>query len=133
MRVVGIFFECLPDTPELCPRQDLLKENAARIAFYERYGARPIVGTAYETPLKPDDSCPPHLVFNDLGQKITLRRSRVRRIVRAILERKYGDRCPGVYGPSGRFLSGCPGQLAAPQVSEEDGENGPGRIPLRWS
>ncbi len=97
LRVVGIFFECVPDTPELCPCRDLLKENAARLAFYERYGARPIVGTAYETPLKPDDSCPPHLVFDDLGQNIRLRRSRARRIVRAILERKYGDRCPPGY------------------------------------
>jgi GNAT superfamily N-acetyltransferase len=48
----GLFFECLPDDPDLCRDPATLKENRARLRFYERYGARPIVGTAYETPVK---------------------------------------------------------------------------------
>ena len=47
----GLFFECLPDDPEGCPDAALRKENAARMRFYERYDARPIVGIAYETPV----------------------------------------------------------------------------------
>ncbi|MBA3030115.1 MAG: histone deacetylase family protein [Desulfobacteraceae bacterium] len=94
---IGIFFECLPDDPELCPFPDVLKENAARLKFYERFGARPITGTLYETPVSKNDSCPPYLVFDDLGKKLALSRSHARKIVRTILEQKYKDLCPPEY------------------------------------
>ena len=94
---IGLFFECLPDDPVLCPRPELLKENASRLRFYERYGARPIIHTKYETPLKPGLSCAPHLVLDTLDQENTLSKDDARRIVWAILERKYGKRCPPGY------------------------------------
>jgi len=95
---LGIFFECLPADPGICQvSPEILKENAARLSFYERYGAYPIINTAYETPLKPSDVCPPHLVFDNLGQGTALRRVTARAIVRAILERKYGASCPPGY------------------------------------
>ncbi|WP_022663384.1 histone deacetylase family protein [Paucidesulfovibrio longus] len=98
----GIFFECAPDDPKLCPGQKDDKEhmaaNRARMRFYERFGARTIVNTAYETPLKPDDDdCPPCMVFDDLGTGRPLERARAQEIIRAILERKYGKRCPEGY------------------------------------
>jgi len=93
----ALFFECLPDDPALCSDPKILKENKARLAFYERYGARPITGTAYETPLTPGGECPPYLVIDPLGRKLKLTRARVRAIVRAILTRKYGDVCPAEY------------------------------------
>jgi len=93
----GLFFECLPDDPVLCPNPDILKTNRARLRFYERYGARPIIRTAYETPLKPGEECPPYLAFDSLGKETTLSRDRARVIVRAILERKYGKSCPPGY------------------------------------
>ncbi|MDD4953212.1 MAG: GNAT family N-acetyltransferase, partial [Desulfovibrionaceae bacterium] len=43
----GLFFECLPDDPALCEDPAVLAANRARLRFYERYGARPVVGTAY--------------------------------------------------------------------------------------
>ena len=49
---IGLFFDCLPDDPELCRDPEVLKENIARLRFYERYGARSIINTRYETPLK---------------------------------------------------------------------------------
>ena len=95
---VGVFFECLPDDPVLSPDPAVRKQNAARLKFYERYGARPIANTAYETPLTPNDTDPPYLVFDNLGQDDKpLGRSRARKIVRAILERKYGQVCPPAY------------------------------------
>jgi len=97
LRAMGLFFECLPDEVDLCRDPRVLKQNSDRLRFYERYGARPIVNTAYETPIKPEDDCPPFLVFDDLGRGKTLSRDRARRIVRAILERKYGDLCPEGY------------------------------------
>jgi acetoin utilization deacetylase AcuC-like enzyme len=97
LKTIGIFFECLPDDPELCRNAALHAQNRARLRFYERYGARPIIGTAYETPLQPGGDCPPYLVLDDLGRNVTLARRDAKRIVRAILERRYGDVCPPGY------------------------------------
>jgi acetoin utilization deacetylase AcuC-like enzyme/GNAT superfamily N-acetyltransferase len=97
MGVRGIFFECLPDDPALCKDPEILKQNQARLKFYEKYGALAIVGTAYETPLKPGDDNPPYLVFDALGQPEPLPCAQARLIVRAILERRYGDVCPPEY------------------------------------
>jgi len=93
----GIFFECLPDDPKLCRDPQILKQNQARLSFYEKYGALPIIGTAYETPVKPDDDNPPYLVFDALGQPEPLPCEEARLIVRAILERRYGDLCSPEY------------------------------------
>ena len=95
--VIGLFMECLPDDPALCRDAHVLAQNRARLKFYEQYGARPFVDTAYETPVKEGDDNPPYLVFDDLGQEVKLGRDRVRPIVRAILERKYGHLCPESY------------------------------------
>lgn len=97
LKAIGLFFECLPDDPKLCHDPEILKQNAARLRFYERYGARPIVNTVYETPLKPGDDNPPYLVYDNLGQVIKLGRDAARQIVRTILERKYGHLCPRSY------------------------------------
>ena len=89
LECIGLFFECLPDTVKLSRDPGIRKQNAARLRFYERYGARPVINTAYETPIKPGGDNPPFLVFDDLGQEIELENERTREIVRAILERKY--------------------------------------------
>ena len=47
-----IYFESLPDDPALSPNPEIRANNASRLKFYERYGARPIVNTAYETPVQ---------------------------------------------------------------------------------
>jgi acetoin utilization deacetylase AcuC-like enzyme len=86
---MGLFYECLPDDPDLSKNPAIRKENAERLAFFERYGARPVAGTAFETPVAPGGDNPPYLLFDDLGQGIALRRETARAIVRAILERKY--------------------------------------------
>lgn len=93
----GLFFECLPDEPDDCPDPSLLKENRARLRFYERYGARPIINTAYETAVNPKDTCMPYLVFDGLDQKFPLRRGFARKVVRAVLERKYAELCSPEY------------------------------------
>ncbi len=95
--LMGLFFECLPDDPKLCRDPAILRQNRARLKFYEKYGARPIAGTAYETPVKPGDDNPPYLVFDDLGKNEPLDRETAQEIVRAILERKYAHICPRDY------------------------------------
>ena len=93
----GLYFECLPDEPELSPDPSIRKQNVARLRFYERHGAMPIVGTLYETPVDPSDTDSPFLVFDGLGRFELPDAAGLRRIVRAILERKYGDHCPPEY------------------------------------
>ncbi|MFZ0390787.1 MAG: GNAT family N-acetyltransferase [Calditrichia bacterium] len=93
----GIFIECLPDDPELSPNPEKRKQNMQRLRFYETFGARPVINTAYETPLKPGDADPPYLLFDNLGTGRPLSRKRAQEIVRSILEKKYGDLCPESY------------------------------------
>ena len=97
LKSMGIFMECLPDEEHLCKDKTKIKQNKSRLAFYERYGARPIIGTKYETSVNPEDDCPPYLVFDDLGNNIRLTASQMRKITRAILERKYPTYCPEHY------------------------------------
>ena len=93
----GIFFECLPDDPALCRDAKHRAQNRARLKFYEQYGALPISGTAYATPVKPGDDSPPYLVFDQLDREAPLTQADARAIVRAILERKYRQLCPPAY------------------------------------
>ncbi|MCA1766039.1 MAG: histone deacetylase family protein [Desulfobulbaceae bacterium] len=95
--VHGLFMECLPDEPQLCADRDMVRQNRARLRFYEQYGARPIINTAYETPLQPGDDCPPYLVFDNLGNGRLPGLAEVRPVVRAILLRKYAASCPPGY------------------------------------
>jgi acetoin utilization deacetylase AcuC-like enzyme/GNAT superfamily N-acetyltransferase len=97
LRVDGLFFECLPDDPALSPDPAIRHQNERRLAFYERYGAYPITGTAYETPVSAGDTDPPYLVYDDLGTGESLSRTYLRQVVRAILKRKYGHLCPPDY------------------------------------
>ncbi|MEX2494917.1 MAG: histone deacetylase family protein [Woeseia sp.] len=119
--VVGVFFESLPDEPELSPDPVIRRQNAARLRFYERFGARPIAGTSYATPFRPGDADPPFLLFDDLGQDDRpLKRAPARKIVRAILERKYGDVAPEGYIDSiVRSLCDDPVRLREPRYAAE--------------
>lgn len=90
-----LYFECLPDDPELSPNPAIRADNASRLKFYERYGARPIINTAYETPVRAGTFDPPYLVLDPLGASDLPSRDKARKVVRAILERKY--ECPPDY------------------------------------
>jgi acetoin utilization deacetylase AcuC-like enzyme len=97
MGIFGIFFECLPDDPEVCREPELIGQNRIRLKFYEYYGVRPLVGTGYETPVSAADTCPPYLMYDDMGASRPLRRDEARKIVRAVLLRKYGEICDAAY------------------------------------
>jgi len=93
----AVFFECAPDDPVGSSRQEDVT-NSARLRFYERYGARPIIGTAYETPVsESDESTPPFLVVDPLDHPDPLQRTWTRKVVRAILERRYAHLCSPEY------------------------------------
>ncbi len=94
---IGLFFECLPDDRMLCRDTSIIDQNMKRLAFYERFGAYPIINTKYETPVKPENDCPPYLVYDDLGSGRSLSAAELKRIIRAILKRKYSLYCPPEY------------------------------------
>jgi acetoin utilization deacetylase AcuC-like enzyme/GNAT superfamily N-acetyltransferase len=94
----GLFFECLPDDAAGCPDVALRRQNAARLRFYERYGARPIAGTAYEAPIPGvATTLLPYLMYDSLGREDAPKARFVRDVVRAILERKYSHICAPEY------------------------------------
>lgn len=97
LKTVGIFLECLPDDPALCSDKAILKQNKARLRFYERFGVLPIINTAYETPLKEGGENPPYLLFDGLGLTKKLECQYAKKVVHAILTRKYGKLCPEEY------------------------------------
>jgi acetoin utilization deacetylase AcuC-like enzyme len=117
----GIFMECLPDDPALCSDPRVLRQNKARLRFYEKYEARPIANTAYETPLKPGEENPPYLVFDAIGQERALRLAEAARIVRAILEGKYVHLCsPDYIEMVVASFRDDPVRLRAPRYVKED-------------
>lgn len=85
--VLGLFYECLPDDSKVVLDSQILKENQRRLNFYEVYGARPIIGTEYETPI--DKSAAPYLVYDHLDTNKPLGRSQCRAVFRTILTKKY--------------------------------------------
>ncbi|MBN1895266.1 histone deacetylase family protein [bacterium] len=97
LRVSGLFFECLPDDEKLCRDPLILKQNRARLRFYEKYGACPVINTLYETPVREGTDNPPYLMLDTLDSKKPVGKEELRRIVRAILERKYPDVCNQEY------------------------------------
>ncbi len=97
LKAKGLFFECLPDEEKNCSDKSILRENRARLRFYEQYGARPILNTGYELTVKPGDTCMPHLVYDGLAEQRPLRRAFARKVVQAVLERKYAELCPTEY------------------------------------
>lgn len=94
LKLKGLFFECAVDDPNLINDPAILKQNIARLKFYERYGVYPIINNIYASPVTPDDQDLYYLMLDDLGIDRSIRRPMAQKIVRAILERKYGDMIP---------------------------------------
>ncbi|HPJ40240.1 MAG TPA: histone deacetylase family protein, partial [Spirochaetota bacterium] len=93
LRSVGIFMECLTDDPKAFPDKAVLKENRSRLRFYEQSGARPVMIPAYEVNSLHHYPNPYFLLFDDIGTGRGLPLPKARKIVRAVLERKYAGDC----------------------------------------
>lgn len=63
---IGLFFECAPDDPEALEAQSSLKQNVARLRFYERFGAYPLIGNEYHAPIKTGQLDMPYLMYDNL-------------------------------------------------------------------
>ena len=87
----GLFFECSIDDATQISDSTLLKQNQQRLQFYERYGVYPIVNNVYASPAHPGEEDLYFLMYAPLNSDKPLRRTMLRKVVRAILDRKYGN------------------------------------------
>jgi len=127
-RARGLFFECLPDEPPAPLDAATLRENQARLRFYERWVALSMLETAYEMPIRPDDTNLPYLVCDTLGAPGALHRRHVQRVVRAVLERKYRHLCPPEYVTAViKSFVDDPVRLRPPRYPRASNGRGPGR------
>ncbi|HUG38866.1 MAG TPA: hypothetical protein VMM12_00185 [Longimicrobiales bacterium] len=92
----ALFLETFSDDPALEPDPERRRENRARLRFYAAWGARPVEGTTYATPVGVGDPAP-ILVLDGLDRAEPPPAALVRRAIRAILERRYPEYCPPSY------------------------------------
>ena len=91
LKAKGLFFECSIDDPSRIRNPEILKQNKQRMLFYERYGARPILNSVYDSPVKPGDEDLYYLMYDPLDTHAPLSLALTRQVVHAILNRKYHD------------------------------------------
>jgi acetoin utilization deacetylase AcuC-like enzyme/GNAT superfamily N-acetyltransferase len=92
----ALFLETFSDDAALEPDPEKRKANRARLRFYAAWGARPVEGTAYATPVHEGDPVP-ILVYDGLDGPRRPPAELVRRSIRTILERRYPEYCPPAY------------------------------------
>lgn len=85
----GLFLETPTDDPKQVTDPEHLKANQTRLRFYERYGARPILGTLYDQPIRPGQATEPRLLYDPLENHPELDADDLRKVIRAILTRRY--------------------------------------------
>lgn len=89
-----LLFESLTDLPEYNPDPAMLRINRARLRFYERVGARPVLGTLAERPRKANADNAYFLLVDDLDEDKPLTAEFARSAMQAILRRKYRKMMP---------------------------------------
>ncbi len=90
LKLDWLFFEARSDRPDLNPEKRILEENRARMRFYERMGAHPVINTKWDQPRKANAGHPYCLMVDPLDREDwELDLATALPIARAILKRKY--------------------------------------------
>ena len=77
------------DDPKQVATAAALRTNKSRLRFYERYGARPILNTLYDQPIRPGNPSEPRLLYDPLQCKEPLEGAALREVIRLILTHRY--------------------------------------------
>lgn len=86
-----LFFESLPDKKGPHVNPALIPLNKKRLAFYERFGARPILGTAFESTITSYNFGDPGFLMHDgMGNPNPLSRRKLKAVIARILLAKTG-------------------------------------------
>ncbi|MCB9228498.1 MAG: histone deacetylase family protein [Deltaproteobacteria bacterium] len=84
-----LVFDVPPDDPDLLEDHSRLAINKKRLAFYEGFGARPIINTFYErVSTKANEGYPTYLVFDPLSPETLLHKAQLKRIITELLKLK---------------------------------------------
>ena len=82
----GLFMDVPPDEREMLKEKSRLKINQRRMAFYERFGALPIIGTKYQAVShKANQGYMTYLVYDNFYEKYPLRAASLKKVVAKIL------------------------------------------------
>ena len=85
----GLFMDVPPDDASLLAEKHRLPVNKRRLAFYERFGARPIINTLYEhSSNKSNQGYFTYLVYDDLDRGVGLRKRDLRIFLKRLLRIK---------------------------------------------
>lgn len=95
--VFGLFLEVPTDDPAQVKNPAHLKSNKARLKFYERYNALPIVGTLYDQPIRRGKPAEPRLLYDPLNHKEELSGDELRKVIKSILTLRYNFDPDGTY------------------------------------
>jgi acetoin utilization deacetylase AcuC-like enzyme/GNAT superfamily N-acetyltransferase len=85
----GLFFEVPTDDPDQVTAPAQLRANRARLKFYERYGALPVLGTLYDQPIRRGIKAEPRLLFDPLESREPLEAKALRQVIHLILTERY--------------------------------------------
>jgi acetoin utilization deacetylase AcuC-like enzyme/GNAT superfamily N-acetyltransferase len=85
----GLLLEAPTDDPDQVTDPAHLRANRARLKFYERYGALPIVGTLYDQPIRPGVKAEPRLLYDPLAGNGELEAETLRQLITLILTNRY--------------------------------------------
>lgn len=85
------FLDSLPDSADLLQDRELLADGKRRLAFYERFGARPVMGTAYEHTITRSNLGDSNmLLFDPMGDEKPLSRRMLKAAISRIMQAKNG-------------------------------------------
>jgi acetoin utilization deacetylase AcuC-like enzyme/ribosomal protein S18 acetylase RimI-like enzyme len=126
----GLFLEVPTDDPRQVKSAPILRANKARIAFYERYGAQPVIGTLYDQPIRPGKPPEPRLLYDPLDSKKPLEAATLREVVRLILTHRYNyaDDSPYVAQVMASIADGA---VTIREPTEPASRNGRPKVPRR--
>jgi acetoin utilization deacetylase AcuC-like enzyme len=85
----GLLLEAPTDDPAQVTNPAHLRANRARLKFYERYGALPIMGTLYDQPIRARVNAEPRLLYDPLASGRDLDAETLRQLIGLILTNRY--------------------------------------------
>jgi acetoin utilization deacetylase AcuC-like enzyme/GNAT superfamily N-acetyltransferase len=101
----GLLLEAPTDDPAQVTDPAHLRANRARLRFYERYGALPIVGTLYDQPIRPGVKAEPRLLYDPLASDSHLEAETLRQLIGLIMINRYK------YAPDDPYLEQVVGSV----------------------
>ncbi len=121
------FFDSMPDEPGPFVLPENLRENRRRQAFYERYGARPVIGTAYdEADIPYNKGVHTILMFDPMGDPKPLPRRAFRAVASRILLVKSGlEQDHSTVQKILKSVTDDPVRIRAPRYAQ----SGPAKLP----